>query len=114
MLEQSIFGEAVHNASVAAYISRGDEVLALNDAVCSLTGYSRDEIVGGLARAIAADDESRRQGDEVKAGRRTSGSVRIVRKDGVIVRVSYLVAPTRVARDTLQLGLLWADATGES
>jgi PAS domain S-box-containing protein len=110
MLEQSIFGEAVHNAPVGAYLARGDEVVALNDAVCTLTGYTREEIVGGLAGSIAADEESRRHEDEVKAGRRTAGSVRIVRKDGTVVPVSYLVTRTRVARDTLQLGLLWADA----
>jgi PAS domain S-box-containing protein len=109
LLEQSIFGEALHNASVGAYIARGEDVLALNDAMCTLTGYSRDEIVGGLAADIAADDEARRQGEDVKAGRRSSGSVRIVRKDGTVLPVSYVVTSTRVARDTLQLGLLWAD-----
>jgi PAS domain S-box-containing protein len=110
MLEQSIFGEAVHNASVGAYLVRGDDVVALNDAVCTLTGYTREEIVGGLAGSIAADDDARRQGDEVKAGRRSTGTARILRKDGSVVPVSYLVTRTRVARDTLQLGLLWAES----
>ena len=110
MLEQSIFGEAVHNAPVGAYLVRGSNVVALNDAVCTLTGYTREEIVGGLASSIAADDDARRQGDEVKAGRRSAGTARILRKDGSVLPVSYLVTRTRVARETLQLGLLWAEA----
>ena len=108
LLEQSILGEALHNATVGAYLARGDEVLALNDAICALIGYSRDEIVGGLANDIGADDDARRQTDEVRSGRRRAGSARIVRKDGEVVAVSYVVTPTRVARDLLQLGLVWA------
>jgi PAS domain S-box-containing protein len=110
LVQQSIFGEAVQNADVGAFLLNGDVVVAVNGAVSDLIGYSTDEIITGGVPPLAADDETRRQREEVFAGSRTSGTGRIHRKDGSVVSIRYLVSQTRVARDTLMLGLLWADA----
>ncbi len=110
LVEQSIFGEAIQNADVGAFVLNGEVVVAVNSAVAELTGYSLEEIIGGGVPSLAADDDTRRQREEVFAGGRTSGLGRIHRKDGAVVSIRYLVSKTRVARDTLFLGLLWAEA----
>jgi PAS domain S-box-containing protein len=110
LLEQSLFGEAIENCRIGAFLEREQRVIAVNQAVSELTGYSHDEIVSGRVPPLAAEEDTQRQRDEVRAGRRSEGKGRIRRKDGSIIGVSYLVARTRVARDTLLLGFLWADS----
>lgn len=110
LVEQSIFGEAVQNADVGAFVLNGRVVVAVNRAVSDLTGYSLEEIIGGGVSSLAADDDTRRQRDEVFSGSRTSGTGRILRKDGSVIAIGYLISRTRVARDTLMLGLVWAEA----
>jgi PAS domain S-box-containing protein len=110
LVQQSIFGEAVQNAEVGALILSGQLIVAVNQAVADLTGYTPDEIIGGGVPSLAADEDTRRQREEVFAGSRTSGEGRILRKDGTVVAVRYVISHTRVARDTLMLGLLWPEA----
>ena len=110
LVQQSIFGEAVQNADVGAFLLNGEIVVAVNDAVANLIGYSLEEIFTGGVPPLAADDDTKRQREEVFAGTRTTGKGRIHRKDGSVISIGYLVSKTRVARDTLMLGLLWAEA----
>ena len=109
LVQQSIFGEAVQNADIGAFVVSGRIVVAVNRAVADLTGYTADEIIGGGVPSLAADEDTRRQREEVLAGSRTSGAGRILRKDGSVVAVRYLVSRTRVARDTLMLALVWTE-----
>ena len=110
LVQQSIFGEAVQNADVGAFVVNGQVVVAVNRAVADLTGYTLEEIIGGGVPSLAADEDTRRQREEVLTGSRTSGTGRILRKDGSVVAIRYLISKTRVARDTLMLGLLWVEA----
>jgi PAS domain S-box-containing protein len=109
-IDESLFGEAVQRAEVAAYLATDAGVIAVNDAVTDLTGYTRDEIFSNLVPPVAADEATRRVGEEVRAGRRFSGEARIKHKDGSVLSVRFLVSQTQVARDRLTLGFLWADA----
>jgi PAS domain S-box-containing protein len=106
-LHESLFGEAIGNAAVGAWLARGESVLALNAAVCDLTGYSREEIIAGLVPPLAADDESEAQAAEIRAGRRSHGTARLVRKDERVISVSYVLSQSSIARDPVTLGLLW-------
>ena len=106
-LQESLFGEAIGNASVGAWVSRGESVLAINGAVCDLTGYSREEIIAGLVPPLAADDDSQQQVAEIREGRRSAGTARLVRKDERVIAVSYVISRSSIARDPVTLGLLW-------
>lgn len=110
LVQQSIFGEAVQNAEVGAFILNGQIVVAANRAVAELTGYTEEEIIGRGVPSLAADEDTRRQRADVFAGSRASGAGRILRKDGTVVGIRYVIAQARVARDTLMLGLLWPEA----
>ena len=110
LLDESLFGEAIRNASLGAWLSREASVLAVNRACAEMTGYTRTELISGLVGSLAADDATRRQEEEVRAGRRVHGIAKLLRKDAHVIEVGYLVTSTRVARDTLTLGLIWQTA----
>jgi PAS domain S-box-containing protein len=110
-IQESIWGEAVINAAVAAFLTReGGGVLLVNDAVTELTGYSAEEIFANQVPSLHADAETTVISEEVRTGRRTHGSARIRHKDGTVIPVLFYVAKTRVARDVLTFGLLWREA----
>ena len=106
-LHESLFGEAIGNASIGAWLARGEAVLAINAAVSDLTGYSREEIIAGLVPPLAADDESQEQAAEIRAGRRSHGTARLVRKDERVISVSYVISRSVIGREPVTLGLLW-------
>jgi PAS domain S-box-containing protein len=109
-IEESIWGEAVINAEVAAFLTREEGgVLLVNDAVTELTGYSAEEIFANQVPPLHADEATAAIGEDVRAGRRTHGSARIRRKDGTVIPVSFYIAKTRVARDVLTFGLMWPE-----
>jgi PAS domain S-box-containing protein len=111
VIDESIWGEAVQNAAVAAFLSREEGVVTVNRAVTELTGYTFEEILGDDVPPLGVDpEESKRLETEVRSGARATGNTRIRHKNGAIVRISFLVARTIVGRDTMMFGLLWADA----
>jgi PAS domain S-box-containing protein len=99
-LQQTLLGEAVEGAPFAVFVFDEDRNhVAVNEAACELTGYTRQELLD--LDALALSGRRRRRADrvfqEVAAGTRSSGHGAIRRKDGTLVDVTYQVAETSVA-----------------
>lgn len=97
LLQETLLGEALEHAPVGAIVldERGG-YLAANRMACELSGYARDELLAGGARALAFDAESTRIAmARMESGDLRGGTARMRRKDGEPVTCEYRVGATR-------------------
>lgn len=108
VLHATLLGDALQNVAIAALVAdeRG-QYIAVNEAACSLTGYSRTALTRFRAGELAADERSRKIYQDVMRGRRLRGRKLVRRKDGGLVDCRYWGMPTTVARLPYFLLLLW-------
>lgn len=95
LIQASLLGEAVEHGPVAVFVAAEDrKYVAVNQAACSLVGYSRGELLGMRVDDVAVDvgrwDEMRRNGT-------IAGSATLRRKDGSTVEFRYVAGSTVVA-----------------
>ena len=100
LVQVTLLGEALEHLRVAVIVSQeGDNPIAVNQAACELTGYSRDELLAlpaaGLSGRTAREHE-RKLLDFTRHGR-APGHAPLRRKDGSIIEVQYRWVATRVA-----------------
>ena len=98
-LQRSLLGEAVDTASLAVFVFEDDEhYVAVNDAACELSGYTRDELLELPVRGLAAEPEQTlRNLKRVASGERESGRALMRRKDGTVIEVEYRASRATIA-----------------
>ena len=100
LVQVTLLGEALEHLRVAVIVSQdGGAPLAVNQAACDLTGYSRDELLVLPAAELSgrsAREHERKLLDFTRHGR-APGHGPLRRKDGSIVEVRYRWAASRVA-----------------
>lgn len=108
-LQRALLGEAVDTASVAVFVFEDDEnYVAVNDAACALSGYSRDELLALPISALAEDPaRTRRNLKRVAGGKRKGGRARMLRKDGSVVEVAYRAANATIAGMPFIVAVYW-------
>jgi PAS domain S-box-containing protein len=108
VLHATLLGDAMQNVAVAALVAdENGQYIAVNEAACALTGYSRRALTGFRAGELAADDSSRQIYENVMQGRKLRGRKRVRRKDGNVVDCRYWALPTTVAKLPYFILLLW-------
>src|SRR6266568_1570773 len=108
VLHATLLGDALQNVTLAALVADEDgQYIAVNEAACALTGYSRKALTGFRAGELAADDSSRQIYENVMRGRKLRGRKRVRRKDGNVVECRYWALPTTVAKLPYIILLLW-------
>lgn len=109
LLQQTLLGEAVEHAPFAVFVFDEDRRhVAVNDAACELSGYTRTELLEVDVLTLAGRPlRAERRLREVLTGRRTSGRGVLRRKDGSTVRVGYRLGPTRVAGTAFFVSVCW-------
>lgn len=111
LLTESLFGEAVVNSDVAAFLIHDEIIIAANDAATRLTGYGLDELVALSVDRLAADPRTPEEREAARAaaarGEWQAGATRIRRRDGETRTVTYLAGQTVVGRRQTFLGLAW-------
>jgi PAS domain S-box-containing protein len=108
LLHASLLGDALQNVAVAALVAdESGQYIAVNEAACALTGYSRRALTRFRAGELAADEHSHRIYENVMRGRKLRGKKLVRRKDGSLVDCRYWGMPTTVARLPYFLLLLW-------
>ena len=100
LVQVTLLGEALEHLRIAVLVAQdGEPPVAVNQAACRLTGYSRDEL---LALPLAdltgrsAREHERKLLDFTRHGR-APGHGPLRRKDGSVVEVQYRWFVTRVA-----------------
>jgi PAS domain S-box-containing protein len=108
-LQRSLLGEAMDTAELAVFVFEDDEhYVAVNDAACELSGYTREELLELPLRDLAAEPElALRNLKRVASGERTSGSARMRRKDGTVIELEYRAARATIAGMPFLVALYW-------
>ncbi|MDX6481434.1 MAG: hypothetical protein QOG85_1944 [Gaiellaceae bacterium] len=114
VVHSTLLGEAMQGVGVAALVAdeRG-QYIAVNDAACALTGYSRRALTGFRAGELAADDASRRIYEHVMQGKKLRGKKLVRRKDGGLAECRYWGMPTTVASLPYFVLLLWPSSSAK-
>ena len=97
-LQRALLGEALDAAGFAAFVFEEDEhYVAVNEAACALTGYTREELLALPLRELSAQPErTLRNLQRVASGTRESGKAKLRRKDGSVIDVSYRATRTTI------------------
>jgi PAS domain S-box-containing protein len=108
-LQRALLGEALDTASLAVFVFEDDEhYVAVNDAACALSGYTREELLELPLRALAAEPERTLQNlERVASGRRDSGRALMRRKDGTVIEVEYRAARATIAGMPFLVAVYW-------
>jgi PAS domain S-box-containing protein len=112
-LQRALLGEAVDTAALAVFVFEDAEhYVAVNDAACELSGYTREELLELPLRDLAADPEQTlRNLKRVASGERTHGRTGMRRKDGTVVDLEYRAAQATIAGMPFLVAIYWrADA----
>ena len=103
----SYFANSVHGA---AQIDPQGRFVRVNDRYCAITGYSRDELIGGMG-PIDLDHPDDREADKARLARCLRDEVpyeaekRYVRKDGTVVWVRVSAEVLRSADGAARFGI---------
>jgi PAS domain S-box-containing protein len=108
-LQRALLGEALDEAGFAAFVFEDDEnYVAVNDAACKLTGYSREELLDLPVRDLSAQPRRTvRNLKRVSAGERENGTAKMRRKDGSVVDVHYRASRTTIAGMPFLIAFYW-------
>lgn len=108
-LQRALLGEALDQAGFAAFVFEDDaNYVAVNDAACRLTGYTREELLELPVHALSAQPERTiRNLKRVSSGEREGGTAKIRRKDGTVVDVRYRASRTTIAGMPFLIAFYW-------
>ena len=111
ILHQALLGDAWDHAAVPIVVfDDGRNFVAMNEAFCAFTGYSRDEIVKLRAgQSLAGDEGTLSAFDSIVRESAGSGfgSGRMRRKNGEILEVVWLTIQAEIARMPYFIGMVW-------
>ena len=106
LVQASLLGEAIDPGPVAVMVADEDgRYVAVNRFACELLGYTREELLGLSLHDLSRGDGADGGLAELVATRRWEGDDDLVRKDGTVVRVSWMARETRVAGMTLYVSV---------
>jgi two-component system, sensor histidine kinase and response regulator len=114
LVQAGLLGEAIDRAPDAVFLAdESMQHLAVNQAACSMLGYTREELLSLRMTEIATYPEPTGGYDDVMAhvmahGSRT-GTAMLRAKDGHQVEVTYRAHETKLAGMTVYLTVVWPD-----
>ena len=116
LVQETLLGEALEHAPVGAIVlDEQGRYLAANRLACKLSGYSREELLEGGARALAFDPESLTDAmARMASGDLQGGSAEMKRKDGSGITCEYRVGATRSGGLPFYVIVFWETAPTES
>ena len=115
-IHEALLAQALEHAPFAVSVFDEDgNYVAVNERVCELTGYTREELLTMGPLNVTADDSerARRNFDEALAGRLRGGIARIRKKDGEVIEVAYRIGSTTVGGLPFLIRIYWETAGEE-
>lgn len=117
LVQETLLGEALEHAPMGAIVLDEDgRYLAANRVACELSGYTREELLEGGARALALDPgRLPERMSRMASGDLRSGVGRLRRKDGVPVTCEFRVGATRSGGMPFFVVVFWeTDGTADT
>jgi PAS domain S-box-containing protein len=98
LIQASLLGEAAEHAPFAVLVADEDgRYVAVNLAACVMLGYTRDELLALTMTDVARYEGAVGEFEELMGTGTRLGVAELTRKDGSIVRFSYVAGGTIVA-----------------
>lgn len=99
LVQETLLGEAAARMVASLFVFGEDgEMVAVNEAACALTGWTREELLANPADALAGNPKQAAPfRAELLAKGRLAGTGRVRTKAGERIDVSYVASMTRVA-----------------
>jgi PAS domain S-box-containing protein len=113
LIQETLLGEALEHAPVGAIVlDEQGGYLAANRMACELSGYSREELLEGGARALALDPSSLPDTmAHMASGQLTGGVAQMRRQDGSAITCEYRVGATRSGGLPFYVIVFWVPNT---
>jgi len=110
LVQAGLIGEAIDRAPDAVFVAdESMQYLAVNQAACTMLGYSREELLALKTSDVATYPEASREYDEMIAyGTRTGTSV-LRRKDSTQFAARYRAHGTKLAGMTVYVAIIWPE-----
>ncbi len=111
-VQETLLGEALEHAPVGAIVLDDQgRYLAANRLACELSGYIREELLDGRARALAFDPQSvPNTMARMASGELQGGIAEMKRKDGSGITCEYRVGATRSGGLPFYVIVFWETA----
>ena len=115
LVQETLLGEAIEHAPVGVIVlDEEGRYLAANRLACSLFGYTREELLGGGAQALAFEpDRVPATMTRMATGDLQSGTAPLKRKDGEALTCEYRVGATRSGGLPYFILVFWQPAESE-
>ena len=98
LIQTSLLGEAIENGPSAVFVAdENGKYVAVNQAACSLLGYTREELLDLRVSDVARYTEASEEWSEMRQAGTRLGTSTLTRKDGTTVEFSYVAGATIVA-----------------
>ena len=98
LIQTSLLGEAIENGPSAVFVAdENGKYVAVNQAACSLLGYTREELLGIRVSDVARYTEASEEWSEMRQAGTRLGTSTLTRKDGTTIEFSYVAGATIVA-----------------
>jgi PAS domain S-box-containing protein len=110
LVQAGLLGEAIDRAPDAVFVAdESMQYLAVNQAACTLLGYTREELLSLRTTDVATYPEASREYDEMIAYGTRAGTGTLRRKDGSQIAVRYRAHETKLAGMTVYVALIWPE-----
>jgi PAS domain S-box-containing protein len=98
LIQTSLLGEAIENGPSSVFVAdENGKYVAVNQAACSLLGYTREELLSLHVSDVARYTEASEEWSEMRQAGTHLGTSTLTRKDGTTVEFSYVAGATIVA-----------------
>jgi PAS domain S-box-containing protein len=98
LIQTSLLGEAIENGPSSVFVAdEHGKYVAVNQAACSMLGYSREELLGLHVSDIARYTEASDEWAEMQQAGTRIGTATLTRKDGTNFEFTYVAGETTVA-----------------
>ena len=112
LIQSALVGESLEDGPVTVAVTdEHGRYVAVNRYLCELLGYERDELLGRRLGELSGlpPDEVARGYDRTRAQGEVRGRLRVRRKDGSPLVLSYRAKTTRVAGMEFVVGVGWPE-----
>jgi PAS domain S-box-containing protein len=98
LIQTSLLGEAIENGPAAVFVAdEHGRYVAVNQAACSLLGYTRAELLGLGVSDVARYTGASAEWNEMRHAGTRVGTSSLTCKDETVVEFSYVAGATVVA-----------------